>query len=613
MEHLQPLSYLNVDITGGFWAAAQKRNRDVTIPAVRDRFEETGRFKAFDFTWKEGADEPEPHFFWDSDVAKWIESAAYELAKAPDDALQALVERVIDRIEAHMEPDGYFNIWHTVVQPGSRFQNQDRHELYCLGHLLEAAVAYYEATGRDRFLNTMDRYVELVYRTFVEEKSAAFDVPGHEEIELALYRAWRARPRELYKELANYFIDKRGTDPKALGGWCHPLYCQNHIPVRSQREAVGHCVRACYLYSGMADYAAVNGDEEMLAACRDLFEDVTRRKMYVTGGIGSTHRGEAFTIPYDLPNASAYTETCASIALAMFANRMLVIDPDSRYADVTETEIYNGILSGLSLDGEAFFYENPLEIDLQMRKRDVSTTDAPRWPITQRQKCFWCSCCPPNLTRFIASLSGCAISVGEKDVYLHQFMPLRAETDGLTLTVETNYPVDGDVRVRVLGGAGKRLKVRLPGWCRHYTADRAHTVDRGYLTFDVPGDDCAFEIGFDLTPCFITADPRVAEDVGKVAVRRGPVVYCAEAVDTDASLALVRADTAETPRVIPDDGTYGVPTLVMKACVIAPDDDAPLYSADPAVRTTPAELPLIPYFAFANRGETDMRVWLTKA
>ena len=608
MDQLKKLSFHHVDITGGFWAAQQKLNRETTIYAVRDRFEDTWRFKAFNFGYKEGGDEPRPHYFWDSDVAKWVESAADIISKHPDLALEAKIEEVVDAIEAHQDENGYFNIYHTVVEPENRFKLQDHHELYCLGHFIEAGVAYYEATGKDRLLKLLDKYIDLVIRAFVTEKTAAFDVPGHEEIELALYRLYDLKKDRKYLDLADYFINKRGTDPAALGDWCNSAYLQNHKPVRQQKDAMGHCVRACYLYSGMADEAREHGDEEMLEACRALFDDITKRKMYLTGGIGSTNIGEAFTIPYDLPNDTAYAETCAAISLSFFANRMKDLDPDAKYADIVEKTMYNGVLSGVSLDGKSFFYENPLEINLADHTRHLSCTRGERLPITQRLEVFGCSCCPPNVTRYYAAIGETVFSYDDDRIYLHQYMPCTAEIGGAKVAVETAYPTDGKVKITVCGAKGKRFFLRIPGWCEDFTCDRAYQTIRGYAQITVDADEFCVCADFHIRPVIVSADTRVRADAGKVAVMWGPLVYCAEGVDNPGvNLADARVFAAGEIRAAYCED-FRAPVLCVP--VTLGSEDGGLYAPAADRKRRPAELKLIPYFAFANRGESDMRVWL---
>ncbi len=608
---INPVSYTNVDITGGFWARKQALNRDVTVESVRSQFEKTGRFAAFRCDWKPGMPH-QPHFFWDSDVAKWIESAAYVLQKHPDDKLQGYIEDVIDCIERNQDADGYFNIYYTVVDPSHRFTYRANHELYCAGHLIEAAVAYYEATGRARFLHMMCRYADLIDRVFRVEKSAGFLTPGHEEIELALIRLYQCTGEKKYLDLSLYFLDARGTNPRRDNLTIFdPLYFQD-IPVRDQRIAAGHAVRACYLYCAMADAARITGDAALQKACESVFESITQKRMYITGGVGASADGERFGGDYDLPNASAYAETCAAISLALFASRMSLADPDARYADAAERAMYNGVLSGLSLDGKAFFYENPLAVDLAQRRGREGFA---RFPRSQRAEVFDCSCCPPNMTRFLAGIGGMAYAVSKDTVYVHQYMHSTARVCGGTLAQQTDYPDTGTVRFEAQGLAGKRIALRIPGWCRKYDLDGVDArgqAEKGYVYIRVPSDTFVFTLLLDMQPVFYEASPRVLDDMGKVALVKGPVVYCMEGIDNANDLAGLCADifdpVCESAEVFP-----GVPTLTASGwrkfeCTCC---GGPLYR--PASGDyRPAKLRFIPYYAFANRGETDMAVWVPK-
>lgn len=611
MSMYTSIPFSDVEITDGFWAARQTLNRNVTLECVRAQFEQTGRFAAFRCDWKEG--EPnKPHFFWDSDVAKWLESAAYVLKKTPDAKLEAYVESVIDCIENNRDENGYFNIYFTVVEPDKRFTRRMDHELYCAGHLMEAAVAYYEATGKRRFLDMMCQYADYIDRVFRVEQSAAFSTPGHEEIELALVKLYLCTGEKRYLDLCMFFLDMRGTadarEPQE--GWSEN-YCQNHISVREQRTAEGHSVRACYLYCAMADAARLTGDEGLQKACEALFDNIYYKRMYITGGIGSTHDGERFTGDYDLPNAAAYAETCAAISLAMFASRMSLLSARSKYADAVETALYNGIISGLSLDGKSFFYTNPLEIDLSMRKANECRSCYK--PITQRVEVFDCSCCPPNITRFMASLGGLVYAQSADTLFVHQYMSSTLKTDGTELTQQTDYPNSGTVHFTVKGFGGKRVAVRIPAWCQRFDMDGAEPeVKDGYAYVTVDTDDFAFTLILEMKPMFYEASPKVAADMGKVALQKGPVVYCLEGVDNDGDLHGLCADIFETPEECVEP-SIGVPMLTVNgwrkfACGCC---TGALYRpVNGDYRKT--KLRFIPYYAFANRGESDMTVWVTK-
>ncbi len=597
---MRTIGFENVELTGGFLAEKQRLNREVTLQAVYDRFCETGRFGALDCGYREGGSQPRPHHFWDSDVAKWLEGAAYALQKQRDPALEARVDAAIESLCAHQWEDGYINSYYTACCPKERFTDRDMHELYCAGHLMEAAVAYAQATGKKRLLEAVERYASLIERVFVTEKSAAFATPGHEELELALVRLYRYTGKDRYLRLAAHFINARGAveEPQA------DAYNQSHLPVRQQTEAVGHAVRACYLYTGMAYLAAETGDEALTAACRRLYDDVTGCKMYVTGGTGSTHVGEAFTARYDLPNAQAYSETCAGIALMLFANGMLALENDARYADTVERALYNVVLSGLSQSGDAFFYENPLEIHRSEHFRN--RFGAYRFPIMQRVRCFDCSCCPPNLNRLLASLGNYAFGLQGDTLYLNQFMACRLQTDAVCCTVQTDYPRSGVVRIQAQGVS--RVAVRIPGWCRGYTINHPAVVQNGYAL--VENDGGVIELTMDMTPYALYADSRVSQDVGRLCICRGPVVYCAEEADNGEDLNRFAVPENFTCTQTP--GAFGLPELEVACLRRQPFAAGQLYAAAPP-QLQSAVLHMVPYHAFANRGESDMLVWLPAA
>ena len=342
---MKTVDFSQTKIISGFWKQKQDMVRKTTIYAVYDRFCETGRFDAFKCDWKEGMPN-QPHIFWDSDVAKWMEAAAYLTGQKREPKLEKIVDGVVDLIARNQGEDGYFNVYFTVVEPGKRFTDRTCHELYCAGHLIEAAVAYYEATGKRKFLDCMCRYADYIEKRFKIDQDTAFSSPGHEEIELALVRLYECTGEKRYLDLAEFFVLIRGTEnDKGKDTLDGGLYSQAHKPATQQDEAEGHAVRAVYFYCAMADIAYHTGNQDLLAACKKLFADIVEKKMYITGGIGSSSRGEAFTLPYDLNNELAYSETCAAIGLAFFANRMLKLENDSLYADIIEKIIYNGFLS----------------------------------------------------------------------------------------------------------------------------------------------------------------------------------------------------------------------------------------------------------------------------
>ncbi len=615
MERGTPISYKNVTLQDGFWKHRQEINRTVTLQAVYDRFEETGRFAALRCVcdYEKGK---EPHIFWDSDVAKWLESAAYILQKAPDAKLEQLVDETVALILQSQDESGYFNSYFLVCEPDNRFGNRDAHELYCAGHLMEAAVAYFEATGKDAFLRGMCKYADYIERVFKLEDSAEFAACGHEEIELALAALYRCTGETRYLELARHFVEVRGRDERDDNPlyWAHPSYSQTHLPVREQETAEGHCVRAMYLYCAMADLALETGDESLLQALRTLFHNVVDKRMYITGGIGSSNAGEAFTIDYDLPNATSYTETCAAIGLALFARRMSLLEPDSLYADIAEKALYNGVLSGVSLDGKAFFYENPLERDPLQFDRDVSVRSGKtHYPILERQEVFGCSCCPPNITRVMASLGSFLYSKSGDTLFIHQYTANTAQPDaGFTLTQQTDYPASGKVRIMAEGGQGKTLALRIPQWCASFSVSLnggavAAEPRKGYVYIPLQEPRCEIQLTLDMPARLMEANPAVQADAGRVCLTRGPLVYCLEERDNGKLLRSLAVDSALDCTLCYDEG--------MQAYAIETDGFRRSAASDAlylpyAKRWESTRLRFIPYFAFANRGVGEMLVWV---
>lgn len=602
---IKTVDFSKTEITGGFWKQKQEMVRKTSIKAVYDRFKDTGRFDAFKCDWKEGIP-LKPHYFWDSDVAKWIEGVAYITEKKKSPRLEKLADETIDLIEKNQGDDGYFNIYFTVVDPESRFKNRDWHELYCAGHLMEAAVAYYKATGKRKLLDVMCKYADYIEKRFKIDKDTGFTTPGHEEIELALVRLYEATGEKRYLELSEFFINTRGTQDEINPGWMNKSYNQSHLPVREQTTAEGHAVRAVYLYCGMADIAYHTGEEELKKACETLFDNIVEKRMYITGGIGSSSCGEAFTEDYDLSNLLAYTETCAALGLALFANRMLRFEADSKYSDTVERVIYNGFMSSTSLDGKSFFYENPLEIIPYLHTRDKSNNNRSiHWPQMQRSEVFGCSCCPPNIVRFIPSIANMLYTDDGETLYVHQFMQSRTEIerDGKVLTVEqkTKYPENGKVEIKISGG-DTRVAVRIPGW---YDGYEGETV-KGYAYFDVK-DGQTLTFDFKMRVKLIEARPEAVFDCGKFAVMRGPVVYCMEAADNGEILRDIRLSSRSRFKYGKHE-ELGVPKLTVKAYRRKRDERSPMYY-ERKEELVEIEATLIPYYAFANRGAMEMQVW----
>ncbi len=573
--------------------------------------------------------------FQDSDIAKWLEGAAFSLRWHPDPELEATIDGAIDTVVAAQQPDGYLDTYYIIGGLDKRWTNlKDHHELYCAGHLLEAAVAYYQVTGKRVLLDAMIRYVDYIDSVLGPEEGKLHGYPGHPVIEMALMRLYAVTGDPKHLKLAKYFVDQRGQRPLFFkdedernhnvfywkDSYFQYQYYQAGMPLREQTEAQGHAVRAMYLYSGAADVARETGDAELADVCRRLWASTVRRRMYVTGAIGSSEYGEAFTFDYDLPNDTIYGETCAAIGLVFFARRMLALEAKGEYADVMERALYNGVISGMQLDGKKFFYVNPLEVLPEASLKDHGKCRVK----VERQKWFGCACCPPNIIRLLASLEDYIYSVNGSEVYLHLYVGGGLETtvDGkpVRVDVRTNYPWDGDVAVTVKDAASFALKLRVPGWCRGWTlrvngAAVTPEVKDGYVALDrawAAGD--VVELSLDMPVALVRANPRVYEDAGKVAVTRGPLVYCLEEADNTRNLHLIRLGNiapGDFEVAWKPDKLGGIVELTSPGLR---ESDAgwgeTLYSGVNAVETSPAKLTWIPYYSWANRDPGEMRVWI---
>ncbi|MBN1777549.1 MAG: glycoside hydrolase family 127 protein [Clostridiales bacterium] len=563
--------------------------------------------------------------FQDSDVAKWLEAAAYSLLHRPDDGLKERVWELVALIGKAQQKDGYLNTYFTVKAPDKRWRSlREAHELYCAGHMMEAAVALKECTGDTQLLQIVCRMADHIAEYFQGEYAAAF--PGHPEVELALVRLYQCTGERKYLALASQFVDARGAsdyfrlefkrDPFKL--WSGEIgnleYWQAHLPVREQTDAVGHAVRAVYLYSAMADLAKETGDEGMKLACQTLFNSIAQRRMYLTGGIGSAANGEAFTRDYDLPNDTAYAETCAAVGLIFFARRMLELDHDGAYSDVMERALYNCAAAGMQLDGKAFFYVNPLEAVPGI----AGETPAHRHVRIRRSKWFACACCPPNAARLFASLGRYAWGIEDNTVYSHLYaageLDLTA-THGAMITLTTDYPVGGTLTYRLAKAEDGRkicLAVRIPAWSLHnrilLNGEPAYHIFRegyAYLNALRNGDTVTVEI--DMKPRRVYPNKNIAGDSGRIAFMRGPLVYCAEGVDNDGDVLGLSVTRGAPVEVLVSDSIGGVPKLRTAGCRTA--DTGQLYSSKPP-QTSDCDIILIPYFAWANRGVSPMRCFL---
>ncbi len=594
----------HIDIYDGFWKKRQKTNKDVTVKVVKDRFIETGRFDALDFT-----NDKIPHIFYDSDVAKWIEGVSFMLTKERNHQLEAFIDHLIDLIEKNRSDDGYYNS-HFLRKPEERWKHRSEHELYCAGHLMEAAVEYYKATKKDKFLKLMEDYADYIYKVFVVEESAEFKTPGHEEIELALVKLYDITGKEKYLELSKHFIDKRGVEDEP---WITSNYnkynTQDFLPVRQQRTAEGHAVRAGYLYSGMADIAERYNDKELFNACKAIFSNIVNKRMYITGGTGSSSLGEAFTLDYDLPNSKGYAETCSAIALAFFSQRMLLLEKDSVYADTVERVMYNGMLSGVSLDGKAFFYENPLELQPVLNSRNVSTVLTERNPITQRKEVFSCSCCPPNVIRFIAAINEYIYSCEQGTLFINQYISSTVDYEGIKAEMRTDFPDSGKVDINISNAA--RVAIRKPYWCADIritlnNEEYRYTSEKGYLYIDLQKNENNLKIDMDIPVRLVRSNPKIHDNSHKTAVMRGPIVYCAEGLDNDFSLNDIEFCKNMNYKLVKSEK---LDAYFLDIDIKIPKKTDELYTFRP-FEYEKKKLRMIPFYCFANRGETEMRVWL---
>jgi DUF1680 family protein len=595
---LTAVPFQDVRITDAFWAPRIERNRTATIEANLRQCEVTGRIKNFAVAGKLVAGKHEGQLYNDSDVYKMIEGIAYSLSSKRDPRLEEKTDAIIDQIAAAQQPDGYLNTYYTLVKPRERWTNiQHGHELYCAGHLMEAAVAYYQATGKRKLLDVACKLADHIGTVFGPDRRQ--ETSGHEEIELALVKLYRVTKEKRYLQLAQFFLDVRGQAKKRrLFGEYH----QDHLPVRQQTEVVGHAVRAMYLYCGMADVAALTGDRELRTALERIWHDVADRKMYLTGGIGPSASNEGFTVPYDLPNDSAYAETCAAIGMALWNHRLFLMSGAGKYADVLEREVYNGLLSGVSLSGDRFFYVNPLG--------SVGRHHRVPW--------FDCSCCPTNIVRYIPGMGERAYAHRDNGLWTVLYMGCTATVqlkDGkVKLLQETRYPWDGDITIRLEpeNSFAFDLYLRIPGWCREQPAIAVNGVawepvkpSQGYvkLARTWKGGDVV-RLMLPMPVERVYADPHVKADVGRVALQRGPVVYCLEGVDNRGqvrNLALPKGNKLSA--MFARNLLGGVEMVRGEALAVSRGEDE-----KPATR--PVLFQAVPYFAWDNRPAGPMVVWL---
>jgi uncharacterized protein len=643
MIEIRGLGLDEARITGGFWAAKIDMVASDMLPyqwkALNDEIagaESSHAIENFRIAAGESAGEFKGNIWQDSDVAKWLEAASYSLSHHPDPALEARVDEAVRLIAKAQRPDGYVNSYFIAVVPDKRWQDLAwGHELYCAGHLIEAAVAHKACTGKDTLLDVARRYADCIGRAFGTGPGQIRGVCGHPEIELALFRLYRATGEARYRALAEFFVEERGRDPAAFDGkaplgfdipktrWFSGDYFLNHEPPRAQSDATGHAVRAVYLYSAMADEYAASGDPSLLEALRRLWDSLVSRRMYLTGGIGSQAHGERFTFDFDLPSDTAYAETCASIGLAFWAARMTSIEGDSRYADVLERALYNGILSGSSLDGTRYFYVNPLAAEpaaIACRQDHEHVKGA-------RVQWFGCSCCPPNIARLVASQASYLYGTSEGALWVHHYAQSEAEATVADVRVRisqaTDYPWSGAISLSVEPNreAEFELRLRIPDWCgsARCTIGGARSdgpIERGYLALRrrwKSGD--RVELNLEMSCRILEADPRIPELAGMLAVQRGPLVYCAESIDNGEGLHSLVLDPKGGIEAEFDSslmgGTVRLRAQAFRDCPSDEVGSAFPYGERKKGAATPVQLTLVPYHMWGNRAPGgEMRVWM---
>lgn len=615
---IDPVPFTSVSVSDPFWSPRLQASREVTIPLAFSKCEETGRYQNFiRATQPCDTFKVEGFPFDDTDVYKTIEGASYLLQTYPDPALESYIDSVLVLVAAAQEPDGYLNTSYTMnpARP-HRWMGPGRwdavevlsHEFYNLGHMVEGAVAHYRATGKRNFLDIAIRYADCVSRAIGDGEGQRALVPGHQIAEMALAKLYLATGDKKYLDQAKFFLDKRGHTSRK------DAYSQAHKPVVEQDEAVGHAVRAAYMYAGMADVAALTGDTAYIAAVGRIWDNIVGKKLYITGGIGARYDGESFGDAYELPNLEAYCETCAAIGNVYVNHRLFLLHGDSKYYDVLERTLYNGLISGVSIDGGRFFYPNPLASEGQH----------------QREPWFGCACCPSNICRFIPSLPGYLYAVKGRDVYANLYIggTARLKVGGRDVTLSQSGDYAGTGRQAITVDANKAgrftLKLRIPGWARDIVApgglyafvgnaggytvkvngeEVAGALDKGYLAIDrkwKKGD--RVELEFPMEPRFVAARPEVEADRGRLAVQRGPLVYCAEWPDNDFAFGAAVVNP-EMPMTIRSSDMLGGVTIVDVPAQLVERRDGRLGLSD-------VKLAMIPYYAWAHRGKGKMAVWL---
>ncbi|WP_195415223.1 glycoside hydrolase family 127 protein [Enterocloster citroniae] len=639
---LHPVDLKKIHINDAFWSKHVSLVKEVVIPyqwdAINDRIKDAEpSHSLMNFKIAAGLCEGEFYgaVFQDTDVAKWLEAVGFSLAAQKDEALERTADEVIDIIAKAQCEDGYLNTYFTIKEPGKRWGDLcEGHELYTAGHMMEAAVAYYLGTGKQKFLEVMVRFADLICDTFGVQEGKIHGYPGHQEVEIGLIKLYQVTGERRYLEQAKYFIDARGVGEnyflKELNrpGFSYifpefkdyePIYSQSHLPVRGQRTAEGHAVRAMYMYSAMADLAEACEDETLMEACCTLWDNMTQKRMYITGSIGSSGILERFTTDYDLPNDCNYSESCASIGMAMFGQRMGNITGEAKYYDVVERALYNTVLAGIALDGKSFFYVNPLEVWPDNCIPRTSREHVK--PV--RQKWFGVACCPPNIARTLASLGQYIYGADQNSLYVNLFISNQTSVDlggrEISVQMQTRFPWDMSVDIACKGvpASGIRLAVRIPDYAGSFTVTKAGTQqplafsrEKGYAVISLT-EDAGLRIEMDAKARFVRSNPLVRADSGKVALVRGPIVYCLEEVDNGPNLAAVYVDSGTE---IKEEkwalmGEITGLTLSGKRISAKGWGDDELYGLHPVVWED-VKLKAVPYAYWNNRGTGEMIVWV---
>ena len=586
LKMIEQIDFSHVKINDNFWSPRLSKHVSATLPVCIDQIEnQTGRIRNFENAAK-GEGEHSGIFFDDSDVYKALEGMAYSLINNPDPELEKKADEWIDKFAAAQQPDGYINTFYTLTGLDKRWTNMDKHEMYCAGHMIEAGVAYYQATGKRKLLDVCIRMTDHMMSQFGPGKRHW--VPGHEEIELALVKLYQTTQEQKYLDFAYWLLEERGHGHGTMGdeGKWNPVYYQDIVPVRQLTDISGHAVRCMYLYCGMADVAALKNDTGYIAAIDRLWDDVVHRNMYITGGIGSSRDNEGFTEDYDLPNLDAYCETCASVGMVLWNQRMNQLTGDSKYIDVLERSLYNGALAGISLGGDRFFYVNPLE-----SKGDH-----------HRQEWYGCACCPSQLSRFLPSIGNYIYASSDDALWVNLYIgntgQIRIGETDILLTQETDYPWDGSVKLTISTSQPleKEIRLRIPNWCKTYdlsiNGKRINvSEEKGYAVIKDWKSQDVIALDMDMPVEIVAADPHVKENFGKRVIQRGPLVYCMEEIDNPEyfdQIQLSPSTTFQTAFV--SDILNGIKTIKTNG------------------RAQSATF--IPYYAWDNRKAGKMRVWI---